>query len=214
MLDHLFKKKISLFFLFLLFFCCASIHVSRAEILKTKMMQDTKSTSDSIYLIDDFSGDLSTMGNPWRSFSDRVMGGVSKGSHGFEILEGRRCIRLRGEVSLENQGGFVQVAHSLEKGRRPFDASQYQGIRVSTLGNGETYYIHLRTTQTGLPWQYYQAPFKTSSQWKDVEIPFDRFVPENINRVLDPSRLTRIAIVAAKKAFKADVAVARLEFYR
>jgi len=213
MLDHLYKKKISLFFL--LFFCCASIHVSRAEILKTKMMQDTKSTSDSIYLIDDFSqSGQSVIGNRWQSFSDRVMGGVSRGSHGFEILEGRHCIRLRGDVSLENQGGFVQVALSLEKGRRPFDASQYRGIRVSTLGNGETYYIHLRTTQTGLPWQYYQAPFKTSSQWKDVEIPFDRFVAENIGRILDPSRLTRIAIVAAKKAFKADVAVARLEFYR
>jgi hypothetical protein len=215
MLDHHYQKKIFLFFLFPLFFYCTSIPVARTEILKIKMMQDTKSTSDSIYLIDDFSqSGQSVIGNRWQSFSDRVMGGLSRGTHGFEILERRRCIRLRGEVSLENQGGFVQAALSLEKDRRPFDASQYRGIRISALGNGETYYIHMRTEQTGLPWQYYQASFKTSNKWKIVEIPFDRFVAENIGRILDPSRLTRIAIVAAKKAFKADVAVARLEFYR
>ena len=178
-------------------------------------MQETKAESSSSYLIDDFSQKgLSPTGNRWRGFSDQVMGGVSEGTYVFEVIEGRSCICLRGNVSLENQGGFIQVALSLEQERRLFDASQYKGIRISVLGNGETYYIHLRTRQTRLPWQYYQAPFETNGQWKVVEIPFLQFVPENIGSALDPAQLTRVAIVAAKKAYKAEVSVARIEFYR
>jgi hypothetical protein len=157
---------------------------------------------------------MSAIGNRWGSFSDRVMGGVSEVSHGFEVIEGRICIRLRGVVSLENQGGFIQVALSLEKDSRPFDASQYKGIRISALGNGEDYYLHLRTNQTVLPWQYYQTSFETKGYWRIVEIPFNKFAPENIRSTLDPARLTRVAIVAAKKAHKADVSIARIEFYR
>jgi hypothetical protein len=209
------SKDVMNIFLAILLLFCAFNDFAHAEISKEKMMQETTSASDSSYLIDDFSQkNVSAIGNRWQSFSDQVMGGVSKGGHAFEVIEGRNCIRLSGNVSLENQGGFIQVALPLEQDRRPFDASRYEGLRISVLGNGETYYIHLRTRQTRLPWQYYQAPFETTGQWSVVEIPFNRFVPENLRNALDPARLTRVAIVAAKKAYKADVAVAHIELYR
>jgi hypothetical protein len=47
-----------------------------------------------------------------------------------------------------------------------------------------------------------------------VEIPFESFVPESVRKPLDPKVLKRVAIVAAKKAFEADVAVSHLAFYR
>jgi hypothetical protein len=142
------------------------------------------------------------------------MGGVSDATYQFKTIDGRRCLQLKGQVSLENQGGFVQVALSLEKSGRPFDASPYTGLRLNVRGNGETYYIHLRTPQASRPWFYYQASFVAPDQWKEVEIPFSQFVPDNFRTDLDTARLTRVAIVAAKKAFAADVAVSRIELYR
>ena len=167
-------------------------------------------------LIDDFSrtDGRSALGTEWQTFTDQVMGGVSRGSAVRDTVAQRPCLRLRGEVSLENNGGFVQVALSVRQQNRPLDAGAFSGIRLTATGNGETYYIHLRTGDTRLPWQYYQAAFQTDGQWREIDIPFTAFRPENLRAALDPSRIERIGVVAAKKAFTADVAVARVELYR
>ena len=169
-----------------------------------------------LLLIDDFTrtDGRSALGTEWQTFTDQVMGGVSRGSASRDTLAQRPCLRLRGEVSLENNGGFVQVALSVRQQNRPFDAGAFSGIRLMTRGNGETYYIHLRTGNTRLPWQYYQAAFQADGEWREIDIPFAAFRPENLRAALDPSRIERIGVVAAKKAFDADVAVARLAFYR
>jgi len=168
------------------------------------------------FLIDDFSKEeISSLGTRWQTFTDRVMGGISDGRAAYETVEGKRCLRLRGNVSLENRGGFIQVALPLLPTEGEiFNAKDFKGVRLTVRGNGEAYFIHLRTSQTRLPWQYYAAPFKAGPRWEVVEIPFMEFAPENLSSALDPTQLRRIAVVAASKAFAADVAVARLEFYR
>lgn len=170
----------------------------------------------STLLIDDFSGEQGTSvtGTEWRLFTDRVMGGVSDATSSLETIEGRRCLRLQGRVSLENNGGFIQVALPLDQGGRPFDASEFKGVRAWVRGNGETYHIHLRTAQTGLPWQYFSAALGSTAGWRPVDLPFDGFKPENLQAKLDTRGLERIAVVAIGKEFEADVAVSRLEFYR
>lgn len=167
-------------------------------------------------LIDDFSRNdgRSAVGTEWQTFTDQVMGGVSQGSAVRDTLGQRPCLRLQGKVSLENNGGFVQAALAVLQQNRPLDASAFTGIRLTATGNGETYYIHLRTGDARLPWQYYQAAFRTDEHWREIDIPFTAFRPENLRKALDPSRLERIGVVAAKKAFSADVAVARIELYR
>lgn len=167
-------------------------------------------------LIDDFSGERGTsvLGTEWRLFTDRVMGGVSDATSSFETIEERRCLRLRGRVSLKNNGGFIQVALPLAQGGRPFDASEFKGVRAWVRGNGKTYHIHLRTAQTGLPWQYYSAAFDSTARWRPVDLPFDVFKPENLQAELDARGLERIAVAAIGREFEADVAVSRLEFYR
>ena len=172
--------------------------------------------TQSDFLIDDFSqdGGVSAIGTEWKQYTDRVMGGESTASYAFEVNDGRRCIHLQGSVSLENRGGFVQVALPLRQNGRAFDASPYTGIRLWVLGNGETYYVHLRTGKTWLPWQFYEAPFYADTQWQKVEIPFDNFTPQSLKSALSPKKLKRLAVVGTKKAFKADIAVSRIEFYR
>ena len=167
-----------------------------------------------VLLIDDFSRDgVSALGTPWRTFSDQVMGGVSNGQARYETIDGKRCLRLQGVVSLENQGGFVQAAMPLVKAAGAFDAGSYKGIRLWVRGNGRRYYVHLRTEDTKLPWQYYAAGFDAGATWEKVDIPFSAFTGENIGAALDTRKLKRLAIVAAKEAFTADVAVARIELY-
>lgn len=168
------------------------------------------------FLIDDFTRTdrRSALETAWSMFTDRVMGGASTAESGFDVLDGRRCLRLRGEVSLENNGGFIQVALPLLREGGPFDASDYTGVRLWVRGNGETYHIHLRTPDNQRPWQYYSGEFTAGEEWRPVEIPFAGFQPKNLRRPLDPSRLLRIALVAIEKEFRADVAAARLEFYR
>jgi len=167
-------------------------------------------------LIDDFSapGGISALGTQWRFFTDRVMGGISDGVSGLETIAGRRCLRLRGRVSLENNGGFIQVALPLLQGGRPLDASGFKGVRAWVRGNGNTYHIHLRTSQSMRPWQYFSAAFDATAEWRQVDLPFERFQPENLQARLDRRGLVRIAIVAIGKEFDADVAASRLEFYR
>ena len=88
-----------------------------------------------VFLVDDFSREnASALGTKWQTFTDRVMGGVSDGQASFETLAGKRCLRLKGTVSLENQGGFVQAALPLVKQGGSFDAATYRGIRLWVRG--------------------------------------------------------------------------------
>ena len=167
-------------------------------------------------LIDDFSraDGRSALGAEWRFFADTVMGGVSRGRAVRDSLDGQSCLRLTGQVSLENNGGFVQVALPVDDRPGPLNAGTWTGIRLVVRGNGRDYDVHLRTGQTRLPWQYYSATFPTTNAWTTVDLPFDAFRPAALSARLDPAQLTRIGIVAARRAFTADVAVARVSFYR
>ena len=67
-------------------------------------------------------GVASALDTPWRLITDGVMGGVSSGTLKKDTIEGKPCLRLRGDVSLQNNGGFIQAA--LDIGATPIsDAS-------------------------------------------------------------------------------------------
>ncbi len=168
-------------------------------------------------LIDDFSreDERSALGTEWRDFTDRVMGGRSQGEARRDTLDGRSCLHLRGEVSLAHGGGFIQVAVPLESGGKALDASAYTGIRLVVRASGEGYYLHLRTGDTWLPWHHYRAPIPSGEAgWREVSVPFAAFEPQGLMKPLAPSKLERLGIVAAKREFSADIAVARIDLYR
>lgn len=119
-------------------------------------------------LIDDFSSGSETR---WRYTSDRVMGGVSEGRAGLGSENGVSFVQLRGTVSTANNGGFIQIRHELAN-RLHTNAT---GIQLRVRGNGATYYIHLRPASARRPWQFYQAAFETSQDWKTVTLPWTAF---------------------------------------
>jgi hypothetical protein len=159
-------------------------------------------------------GLASRLGARWRVVTDRVMGGVSEADHGLVEVDGRRCVRLTGDVRLERNGGFVQLALDLEQEGRPFDASGYAGVRLLVRGNGETYGVHLRTRDLWFPWQSYRAAFVAGPEWSEVRLPFAGFQPYRTGTPLDLRGLIRLGVFAIGRAFRADVCVAELALYR
>ena len=145
--------------------------------------------------------------NNWAYLADTVMGGVSQG--GAEFAAG--ALRLTGQVSTKNNGGFIQVRTRMD----PSETSYKPGIRIKVKGNGEIYYLHIRNASARLPWHYYTASFQTSDKWKDITIPFDQFEKSAtfMPRKLKADTIKTIGLVAYGKDHKADVSIANLEFY-
>ncbi len=165
-------------------------------------------------VIDDrSSGDLnSNLGLEWRLFTDTVMGGVSRGNVSVDTHEGRNCLRMQGDVSTENNGGFVQIALSLSS-QEPFDASAYAGIEMEVAGNNELYNIHIRTDGLWFPWQSYRYSFTATRDWQTIRIPFTRFRPYKTTQKLRPDKLERIGLVGIGREFHADFCLASISFY-
>lgn len=166
-------------------------------------------------LIDDFRRNdfISCRGTRWRGISDRVMGGVSELSLCYRALRGRRCLQLAGQVRLENNGGFVQMALDLDPEGGDVDASSFTGLRLLVLGNDQRYAVHLRTADVSRPWQSYRAQFDALPQWQEVKIPFRELMPHRIDAPLDLTRVRRLGLVAIGRAFQAELAVAEIAFY-
>lgn len=155
-----------------------------------------------------------TVGTRWAAVSDRVMGGVSSASMTRETVAGRPALRLRGTVSLANNGGFIQLALDLAPDGGTVDAGGWTGIEIDTLGNGEDYALHLKTADVVRPWQSYRAPLAAGPAWRTIRLPFTRFTPHRVDAPFDPTRLKRLGIVAIGRSFDADIAVGALRFYR
>lgn len=173
------------------------------------------SMADDYFVIDDRqSSDMSaTLGGSWRLITDGVMGGLSSGSLVQDEIEGRSCLRLYGNVRLENRGGFLQAALDIQQ-TAASDASGYQGLLLEVFGNDRDYNLHLRSDDVWLPWQSYRASFHAPHRWREIKLPFEDFSGYRIGTKLDLEHLERIALLAIGEEFSADLCVARLAFYR
>ncbi|MEP1355724.1 MAG: CIA30 family protein [Tateyamaria sp.] len=149
----------------------------------------------------------------WEYVADTVMGGVSQGQARQETVAGRKAIRLTGTVSLDNNGGFVQIAFDLPEGR-DFDARSYTGLVFEVLGNGETYDLRLRTRALSCPWQSFRTSFVAPAEWTEVRVPFDTLVAHRTGAVFDPATLRRVGILAIGKVMQADISLSAIGFYR
>lgn len=160
--------------------------------------------------IDDLTREFpeTSAGTQWQMLSDAVMGGVSAGRMSRTTLAQRPAIRMQGDVSLENNGGFIQIAIDLAPNGAACDAAGFTGIAIDVLGNGEEYGLHLRTSELSRPWQSYRARFIATPVWQEITLPFSSFVPHRTEIPLNLHLLRRLGIVAIGRVFSADVAIA------
>lgn len=148
--------------------------------------------------------------NNWEFISDQVMGGISFGKKEFLNKEDIPFIRMTGYVSLENNGGFIQIRHKFKT-----NLQEANGLKIRVRGNDKNYKIHIRTKYTILPWQYYSATFHTNEDWKLINFKFTEFsrsgklLPKNIKS----KHISSVAIVAFGQEFRAKIDISELEFY-
>ena len=69
----------------------------------------------------------------WKFIADDVMGGLSTGSVVYEMEEGTSIAYLNGEVSTENNGGFIQLQRKL----KDVDLDQARFIKIIARGNNQ-----------------------------------------------------------------------------
>ena len=159
-------------------------------------------------LAEDFSKSPETR---WNYVADTVMGGVSTGQVQFRSEGDVAFARLTGTVSTENNGGFIQFRRKLPD--RP-DA-EVSGVRLLVRGNGEQYFVHLRTRGTVLPWQYYQAEFPTSEDWTEVSLGLSDFKASGamLRTPLAADEITSVGVVAYGRDHEVRVDVSEVGFY-
>ena len=152
----------------------------------------------------------------WRFVTDGVMGGVSKGGLRFgRDPDGTAFARMTGEVSTANNGGFIQFRAGISFARLADGGSDLSGMRIRARGNGETYYVHIRTSADRRPWYYFAAPFPTGADWAETELAFSGFRHSSgrARPPLAPRDIVSIGIVARGRDHRADLSVAEISFF-
>jgi Complex I intermediate-associated protein 30 (CIA30) len=159
-------------------------------------------------IIEDFTMQPETR---WRFFTDQVMGGMSTGGVAFAQENGTSFARMTGRVSTANRGGFIQMRLDLTS--PPPEGTT--GVRLIVRGNGQRYFLHLRTGGTFLPWQYYQAGFDVTESWSEVRLPLGAFKASGalLRGVPNPASMTSVAVVAYGRDHDAQIDVREVGFY-
>ena len=75
--------------------------------------------------------------------------------------------------------------------------------------------MHLRTSGTVLPWQYYQAGFEVTQEWSEVRLPFTDFKASGrlLRTVPRPESLKSVGIVAFGREHEAEIDVREVSYY-
>ena len=118
---------------------------------------------------------------------------------------------MTGIVSLQNNGGFIQIRKKMD-----FSLSkEIKSIKIQVRGNNQEYFIHIRTSGTILPWQYYQAPFIATDKWETQDIKLIEFKRSGIMlaKKINPKNIKSIAIVAYGKEHEAFIDVNNIIIY-
>ena len=146
----------------------------------------------------------------WEYISDNVMGGVSSGKATILKDTDNFFLRLEGNVSTKNNGGFIQVRSSKE-----IVSDNFKGIKLKVSGKPSEYYIHIRTNFLLMPWQYYAGKFSVDKEWKYVEVYFEDFKKSNFYQpsAFSATDIKSVGFVAYGKDFEAELNIMEAELF-
>lgn len=112
----------------------------------------------------------------WMIVDDVVMGGESAGSFklnadGYGVFEGR--------ISLDNNGGFSSVRYRFPK----IVVKEFTSLVIKLRADGKKYQFRIKSNSGD--YYSYIAPFSTSGEWQEIEIPLKDMYPSFRGRRLD-----------------------------
>ena len=146
----------------------------------------------------------------WKFITDQVMGGVSSGRVNYLKSNNENQAYISGNVSTKNNGGFIQIRRSL----KDVTLKRTKSIKINASGNNQKYFLHLRTTGTLLPWQYYQIDFNVQKNFQTYNLSIADFKRSSffISKEIIPEKITSIGIVAFGRDHVADLNIRSIEF--
>jgi hypothetical protein len=154
--------------------------------------------SKEMFVLDDLTNSGKTLQNQeWSFFTDGVMGGLSQGNVSKDNISGKSCYRMQGNVTTENNGGFIQIVAPIKPIMK---AKDFEGVYIKVFGNNKRYFLHIRTPLTLAPWQYYSFSFESSSNF---------YQPKTILN----QKIKTIGVLAGFDNYQADICIAEIGFY-
>ena len=148
----------------------------------------------------------------WNYVADTVMGGISTGGVEFKDIEDKTIAILTGNVTTENNGGFIQIRRDL----RSINLDSVNSIKLIAKGNNQKYFVFLRTTGTKLPWQYYQSEFTVNENFNKFILPINEFKKSGMlmSSKINPKKITSIGLVAFGRDHSAELSIKEIEFIK
>ncbi|PKQ61756.1 CIA30 family protein [Labilibaculum filiforme] len=104
----------------------------------------------------------------WFVINDTIMGG--KSDSGFYLNKEGDAV-FKGNISLENKGGFSMLKHRL----LPINVAKYDTIALKLKGDGKRYQVRLKSNSEEQ--HAYASYFVTSGNWQIIEIPLAELHP-------------------------------------
>jgi hypothetical protein len=111
----------------------------------------------------------------WQVVDDVVMGGRSDG--GFFINESGNGV-FQGKVSLENNGGFSSLRHSLNA-----KVGTNTKVKITLKGDGKSYQFRVKSSLYER--HSYISEFQTTGEWQEIVIPLSAMYPAFRGRKLE-----------------------------
>ncbi|MFI1745764.1 CIA30 family protein [Thalassobellus sediminis] len=112
----------------------------------------------------------------WNVVDDVVMGGLSSSefklnADGFGVF--------KGQVSLENNGGFSSVQYQFKK----TEVTKYRSMKIRLKGDGKNYQFRIKDKTSN--YYSYITTFSTINEWQTVEIALKDMYPSFRGRRLN-----------------------------
>ncbi len=131
----------------------------------------------------------------WEITDDVVMGGESNGQF---LLDNNGNGVFKGDVSLENNGGFSSVKYKF----KPKNIEGYTTIVLKLKGDGKTFQFRIKSDVA--QHHSYIAKFETAEDWQTIEIQLSELYPVLRGRTLSlpnfsDNILTEVAFLIANR---------------
>lgn len=133
----------------------------------------------------------------WQIVNDGVMGGISTSS--FQVTNGTAV--FRGDVSLENNGGFASVRTLPAR----FELDEASTFLLRVRGDGRRYKFTARM-DSSFDGPVYQHVFSTTQgEWEEIRLPLKNFAPSFRGRSLpgepplSASQITSVGFLISDK---------------
>jgi hypothetical protein len=114
----------------------------------------------------------------WKTIDDVVMGGMSSSTFN---LDNKGYGVFKGEISLDNNGGFSSVRYTTSK----IDLREFTKIVLKVKGDGNNYQFRIKTNSNDQ--HSFIAPFSTSGDWQNIEFYLKDLYPSFRGRKLEQS---------------------------